>query len=188
MTIKSRGEPSVPRVIPNLVDRRTTLAVAAATVALLLGMVAGPALAIGGSQFVSLTNVKRAAVGPGPVTLSAPVDQITVERGNQMAKADVLAHDLPYVTLRLGQLGVCWTSVGEIIAWEKGYPTHSYQRTVDQWWASPGHHAIMVGNYNVAGGSWSVSKSGATYSVMVFVKTCSATSTGSVNNPPPTPT
>ncbi|TMB51934.1 MAG: hypothetical protein E6J50_03000, partial [Chloroflexi bacterium] len=106
----------MPRVIPILVDRRTTLAVAIATTALLLGMVAGPALAIGGSQFVSLTNVKRASVGLGPVNLSAPVDQITVERGNQMAKADVLAHDLPYVTSRLGQLGVCWTSVGEIIA------------------------------------------------------------------------
>ena len=176
----------MPRVIPNLVDRRTTLAVAAATVALLLSTVAGPALAVGGSEFVSLTNVKRASVGLGPVSLSAPVDQIAVERGNQMAKADVLAHDLVYVTTRLGQLGVCWTAVGEIIAWEKGYPTHSYQRTIDQWWASPGHHAIMVGSYNVAGGSWSVSKSGATYSVMVFVKTCSATSTAPVANPPPT--
>ena len=88
----------MPRVIPNLVDRRTNLAVAAATVALLLCTVAVPALAVGGSEFVSLTNVKRASVGLGPVSLSAPVDQIAVERGNQMAKADVLAHDLVYVT------------------------------------------------------------------------------------------
>ncbi|TME34298.1 MAG: hypothetical protein E6I62_02760 [Chloroflexi bacterium] len=71
---------------------------------------------------------------------------------------------------------------------QKGYPTHSYQRTIDQWWASPGHHAIMVGDYNVAGGSWSVSSSGGTYSVMVFVKTCAPTSTGPVGNPPPTVT
>ena len=177
----------MPRAIPNVINHRTTLAVIA-SVGLLLGMAAGPTIATGGSDFVSLTNVKRALVGLGPVGLSTPVDQIAVERGGQMARADVLAHDLTYVTTRLGQLGVCWTGVGEIIAWEKGYPTHSYQRTIDQWWASPGHHAIMVGDYNVAGGSWSVSSSGGTYSVMVFVKTCAPTSTGPVGNPPPTVT
>lgn len=165
----------MPRAHSIVTVRRSTLVVALAAGALLLGIVAGPALAVGGSEFVSLTNVKRASVGLGPVSLSSPVDQIAVERGNQMARADVLAHDLPYVTTRLGQLGVCWTGVGEIIAWEKGYPTHSYQRTIDQWWASPGHHAIMVGDYNVAGGSWSVSATGGTYSVMVFVKTCAST-------------
>ena len=174
----------MPRAHSIVTSRRSTLVVALAAGALLLGIVAGPALAVGGSDFVSLTNVKRASVGLGPVSLSSPVDQIAVERGDQMAKADVLAHDLPYVTTRLGQLGVCWTAVGEIIAWEKGYPTHSYQRTIDQWWASPGHHAIMVGNYNVAGGSWSVSTTGATYSVMVFVKTCASTSTAPTNPAP----
>ena len=175
----------MPRTHSIVTIRRSTLVVALAAGALLLGIVAGPALAVGGSDFVSLTNVKRASVGLGPVTLSAPVDQIAVERGNQMARADVLAHDLPYVTTRLGQLGVCWTGVGEIIAWEKGYPTHSYQRTIDQWWASPGHHAIMVGDYNVAGGSWSVSTTGGTYSVMIFVKTCASTS-APPSNPAPT--
>jgi hypothetical protein len=138
----------------------------------LIGAFVAPTLAVGGSQYVSLTNVKRASVGLGPVALSAPVDQIAVERGNQMAAADTMAHNLSYVTTRLGQLGVCWSAVGEIIAWESGYPTHSYQRTIDQWWASSGHHAIMVGDYNVAGGSWALSRSGGTYSVMVFVKTC----------------
>jgi uncharacterized protein YkwD len=176
----------VPRVIQVIIARRTTLGVAIASAVMLASLTIGPALAVGGSQFVSLTNVKRASVGLGPVSLSTPVDQIAVERGGQMAKADVLAHDLPYVTTRLGQLGVCWTGVGEIIAWEKGYPTHSYQRTIDQWWASSGHHAIMVGNYNVVGGSWSVSTTGGTYSVMVFVKTCAPTSTAPTGNPPPT--
>jgi len=174
----------VPRAHSIVTVRRSTLVVALAAGALLLGIVAGPALAVGGSEFVSLTNVDRALVGLGPISLSSPVDQIAVERGNQMARADVLAHDLPYVTTRLGQLGVCWTGVGEIIAWEKGYPTHSYQRTIDQWWASPGHHAIMVGDYNVAGGSWSVSATGGTYSVMVFVKTCASTSTPPTNPAP----
>ena len=152
------------------------LAATALAAAVIGAAVATPALATGGSVFVSLTNDKRASVGLRPVAFSSPVDTIAVERGNQMAKADLLAHDLTYVTTRLGQLGICWTGVGEIIAWEKGYPTHSYQRTIDAWWASPGHHAIMVGAYTVAGGSWSVSATGATYSVMIFVATCGVAS------------
>ena len=167
----------MPRAQSFAAFRPNTLAVALAAGMLLVAILAGPTLAVGGSEFVSLTNVQRASVGLGPVSLSSPVDQIAVERGNQMAAADVLAHNLPYVTDRLGQLGVCWSAVGEIIAWEKGYPTHSYQRTIDQWWASAGHHAIMVGDYNVAGGSWSVSSTGGTYSVMIFVKTCPGTPT-----------
>ena len=156
---------------------RARRGIAGATAALfltsvLVSLAASPVLALGGSEFVNLTNVKRASVGLGPVAFNAAVDEIAIERGNQMAAADVLAHNLTYVSNRLAQLGVCWTNLGEIIAWEKGYPTHDYQRTIDQWWASSGHHAIMVGDYTVAGGSWAVSATGATYSVMVFVRTC----------------
>jgi hypothetical protein len=158
------------------------LAAAGLTATVIGGTLAAPALATGGTEFVSLTNVKRASVDLGPLVFSAAVDTIAVERGKQMAKADVLAHDLTYVTTRLAQLGICWTGVGEIIAWEKGYPTHSYQRTIDAWWASAGHHAIMVGAYTVAGGSWSLSATGATYSVMIFVKTCG----GAVDTTAPT--
>ena len=42
----------------------------------------------------------------------------------------------------------------------------------------------MVGDYNVAGGSWSVSATGGTYSVMVFVKTCASTSALPTNPAP----
>jgi uncharacterized protein YkwD len=160
------------------VSTRHSLRRPALTAILLVALtvpIAAPTLATGGSTFVSLTNDKRTSVGLGPVALSSAVDQIAVERANQMARADTMAHDLQYVGRRLGELGVCWSSVGEIIAWEKGYPTYSYQRTVDAWWASSGHHAIMVGNYNVAGGSWATSASGANLSAMVFVKTCAGT-------------
>jgi hypothetical protein len=176
----------VPGAQSFAIFRPSTLAGALAAGMLILGILAGPTLAVGGSELVSLTNVQRASVGLGPVSVSSPVDQIAIERGNQMAAADVLAHNLPYVTNRLGELGVCWSAVGEIIAWESGYPTHSYQRTIDQWWASPGHHAIMVGDYNVAGGSWSVSSTGGTYSVMIFVKTCPGTSTAPAASSAPT--
>jgi uncharacterized protein YkwD len=165
--------------------RRRSAITALLVVAQLSVLAATSVQATGGDQFVSLTNVKRASVGKGPVALYAPVDQIAVERGNQMARNDVMAHDLTYVSSRLTQLGVCWTGVGEIIAWEKGYPSHSYQRTIDAWWASPEHHAIMIGDYNVAGGSWSVSASGATYSVMIFVKTCSPVASALSTDAPP---
>ena len=93
----------MPRAHTFATLRPSTLAAAAIAGALLIGSFAGPALAVGGSEFVSLTNVKRASVGLGPISLSAPVDQIAVERGNQMAAADQLAHNLSYVTTRLGQ-------------------------------------------------------------------------------------
>jgi putative cell wall-binding protein len=75
---------------------------------------------------------------------------------------------------------VCFTSYGEIIAWESGYPTYEVSRTIEQWWRSQGHHDIMIGDYNAAGGSHArSSRSGKTYSVMVFVKLCTPPSPSS---------
>ena len=145
-------------------------------IALLSAVVPSAAQATDGGTFVVLTNEKRASVDLPGVTLSAAVDTITAERAAQMARNDTLAHDLAYVQRRLADLGVCWKNLGEIIAWEKGWPSHSYQRTVDSWWASTAHHAIMAGDFNAAGGAWKVSGSGATYSVMVFIKACGTTS------------
>ncbi len=164
---------------PRMIRRLSSL-VAALALAAVAAMPATPALAVGGQTYVDLTNVKRASVKLGPVGFSSALDKISVERANQMASKDVLAHDMTYVSNRLKQLGVCVAGgIGEIIAWEKGYPTYDYQRTIDQWWASAGHHAIMVGDYNAAAGSHANSASGATYSVMIFAKLCQAPSTAS---------
>lgn len=150
---------------------------------------ASPARAVGGDEFVRLANVCRAAadttycpldsskgwVAPNqpPVAFNSAVDTIAVERANQMASAGRMEHDLAYVGTRLKQLGVCYSTVGEIIAWERGYPSQSYERTIGQWWKSSGHHAIMVGDYNAAGGSWTTSSAG-TYSAMIFIKACAS--------------
>jgi putative cell wall-binding protein len=168
--------PSLHRFVTGLWPR---LAMALLLVAGAALVAPGHTAAVGGDTFVSLANQKRASVGKAAVSLSAAVDAISVERGNAMASRDVLAHDLAYVQRRLGELGQCYSAVGEIIAWERGYPSYSYSRTVDAWWASTTHHAIMVGDYNAAGGSWATSASGTTYSVMVFAKLCA---------PPATPT
>jgi hypothetical protein len=151
----------------------------ALALAVLLSAALGTAttLAVGGSEFVSITNEYRVSKGLAPVSLHAAVDRIAVERADQMAKTKTFAHDMDYVKSRLQQLGVCWSNVGEIIAWEGGYPSHSYERTMAQWWGSPGHHAIIVGDFNAAGGSWSVSSNGKTYSAMIFIKTCGASAT-----------
>ncbi len=146
----------------------------------LLTALAAPAAAVDGGAYVTLANERRASIGLAPVSLSAAVDQITVERAAHMAQADTFSHDLPYVSRRLSELGVCVTGYGEIIASERGYATYDPARTMSQWWASQGHRDIIAGNYDAAGGSHATSSvSGKLYSVMVFVKLC-AGSTSSV--------
>ena len=143
---------------------------------LALAAVAGsvtPSAAVGGDQFVALANAKRALEAKPPVALSAIADQISVERAAAMARTDNFAHDMAYVERRLRELGACFSGYGEIIAWERGYPSQSYQRTVDGWWASTGHHAIIAGDFNAAGGSWALSSAtNKQYSAMIFVKLC----------------
>lgn len=142
---------------------------------LLLG-VAAPAAAVDGATYVQLTNEKRAQEGKPPVSFHAAIDKITVERANHMAATDEFEHDMEYVASRLKQLGVCYTRYGEIIAYNSRddyQPRHS----IDRWWASTGHHAIMVGDYTHASGSHARSTAtNRVYAVMVFVKLCSGSS------------
>jgi putative cell wall-binding protein/uncharacterized protein YkwD len=153
-----------------------TLLTVAFVLAILAAALVVPATAADGQAFVDAANVKRAANGRAPVAWHAAVDRVTVERGNQMAKADRLSHDLAYVERRLRELGVCFTGYGEIIYWERGYPTFDPQRAVDAWYRSTsGHKEIMLGNYTVAAGSWTMNQtSRGIFAVMVFVKTCSS--------------
>jgi putative cell wall-binding protein len=144
-----------------------------AALVLLLG-ISAPVAAVDGAEYVRLTNIKRASVGLGPVSLHAAVDQVAVERGNHMAADDDFTHDMAYVASRLTALGVCYTGYGEIIA----YTTRSDydpSNAIERWWVSTGHKAIMTGNYTHAGGSHTRSTdTGRMYSVMVFVKLCGA--------------
>jgi len=132
----------------------------------------GQARAVGGSDLVAVANTYRVSQSLSPVSFQSQVDQIAVERGLQMAGSDRLEHNLAYVEKRLRDFGLCWQSYGEIIAWESGQPTQSSERTVKQWWDSPAHRSIMLGSFNVAGGSYAVSNSAKRYSVMIFVSLC----------------
>jgi len=149
-----------------------------AALVLLLGLTA-PVAGVDGDEYVRLTNLKRASVGLGPVSLHAAVDQVAVERGNHMAAHDDFTHDMTYVASRLTALGVCYTGYGEIIAYTTR-TDYTPSNAIERWWKSTGHKAIMTGNYTHAGGSHARSSdTGRMYSVMVFVKLCGA------STPPP---
>jgi putative cell wall-binding protein len=158
----------------HLTVRRPVALVAA--FAILLG-IAAPVAAVDGATYVQLANEKRAIESKPPVSLHAAVDKVTVERANHMAAEDEFEHDMAYVASRLTQLGVCYTGYGEIIAYTTR-ADYTPSNAIERWWDSPGHHAIIVGDYTHAGGSHA--RSSATnrmYSVMVFVKLCGGSST-----------
>ncbi|MBA3643884.1 MAG: cell wall-binding repeat-containing protein, partial [Chloroflexia bacterium] len=158
----------------------TRRAVSILTALTLVLAFAAPAAAVDGEKYVALANVKRDSVGLAPVAMSNAVNTVSHERATQMANSDVMSHDLAYVASRLKALGVCFTGYGEIIAWERGYPTYDPARTMEQWWASQGHHDIIVGDFNAAGGSHKTAASNKIYSAMIFVKLCTAPSSSTV--------
>jgi hypothetical protein len=153
---------------------RAALALAAPLVLALfmLPAFAAPVAATGGSTLTTIANRYRADAGAPAVALNAAVDTIATERGKQLAAAGILSHDLDYVANRLAQLGVCWQSMGEIIAWNM---SGDYEAFVRQWFNSSGHRAIMLDpKYTDAGGSATRSWNGNYYAVMIFIKGCGA--------------
>lgn len=132
-----------------------------------------------GDGLRTAANALRADGGLDPVVGTARLDDIADARAAQMATANQLEHDLAYVGDRLDRAGVCHGMIGEIIAWESGYySTYSYDRTMNLWWNSAGHRAIiMTAAYNAAGGSWAIASDGGHYSVMVFAELCTTPST-----------
>lgn len=150
------------------------LAMAAAATA-----VAGPVRAAGGDGLRQEANEYRASEGLQPVVGTALLDDIADHRAAQMVAAKDLEHDMDYVRNRLNNSGVCWSGYGEIIAWERGYPEYSYERTMSLWWNSPMHHDVMMGEaYNAAGAAWDRASDGSHYSVMVFVTLCGSSVAG----------
>jgi uncharacterized protein YkwD len=160
--------------------RRGAAALLAVVLAAAAMVQASPVQATGGDGLRAAANTYRMQEWPqegplNPVGASALLDDIAVRRAAQMVNADKLEHDIDYVFDRLNSSGVCWKGFGEIIAWERGYPEYSYERTMGMWWDSPTHHAVMMGDdYNAAGGAWKSGDDGAHYSVMIFAELCSS--------------
>lgn len=154
---------------------RAATALAALTVLTSVAAVApGPTRAAGGDGLRAAVNDYRADANLPPVAGTALLDDIARARADRLVELDRMEHDIDYVTDRLNRAGVCWSGVGEILAWEKGWPDYDYQRTVTAWFNSPTHHDIMLGaDYIAAGGAWASGPDLQHYSVMVFVVLCS---------------
>lgn len=162
--------------------RRTLAALLTATVALGT-LAAAPALATDrGDGLRAAANDARRTEPEGPMPAvegTSLLDAIADARADQMRDAGELEHDMAYVKHRLEKADVCWTKFGEIIAWRSG-GTYSYEHTITQWLNSSGHRAIMLDDsYNAAGGSWATAADGGHFSVMVFVRLCSSSTSDS---------
>lgn len=151
----------------------TPLLGAALLAAALVPAVARPAAAVDGGSFAAAANVRRAEAGVGPVAVHAVVNQIAVERANEIAAARQIGHDFPALIARFAQLGVCWEALGEIVAWNSAGDVGTF---IQQWMNSPLHRAVMLdGNYTHVGGSSKTGTDGRHYGVMVFARLCGAT-------------
>lgn len=139
-------------------------------------VVAGPVHASArGDGLRAAANEHRVRGGLAAVVGTDLLDDIARKRAGQMVSSDRMEHDLDYVRRRLDGAGACWSSYGEIIAWETGQETYSYKRTMRMWWDSRVHHdIIMTATFNAAGGAWARGGDGDHYSVMVFATLCAS--------------
>jgi hypothetical protein len=133
-----------------------------------------PAAAVDGATFAAAANARRAEAGVGPVAVHGLIDQIAVERSNEVAAAQQIGHDFPALIARFAQLGICWEALGEIVATNSSGGVETF---ITQWMNSPLHKSVMLdGNYTHVGGSSTMGSNGRHYGVMVFARVCGATS------------
>ena len=139
----------------------------------LIPAIARPAAAVDGATFAASANARRAEAGIGPVAVDGLVDQIAVERSNDVAAARQIGHDFPALIARFAELGICWEALGEIVAMNSSGDVGAF---ITQWMNSPLHRAILLdGNYTHVGGSSTRGSDGRHYGVMIFARLCGAT-------------
>jgi hypothetical protein len=137
---------------------------------MLVPALAQPAAAADSTSFAAAANARRAAAGVGPVAVHATIDQIAVERGNEIAAAQQIGHDFPALIDRFAQLGVCWQALGEIVAMNGSGSVDTF---IQQWMSSTPHRTVMLdGNYTHVGGYSKQGSDGRYYGVMVFARVC----------------
>lgn len=127
-----------------------------------------------GLDLVSLTNSKRTSQGLIPLRINATLMSIARDRANVMAATNIMSHTEPDGTKawdRMNDAGLTWYAAGEILAWNHYPLEYSVAEAIRAWWASPGHHAIMVSTgYNYVGFGAAVSADGRLYYAGVFAK------------------
>jgi uncharacterized protein YkwD len=163
---------------PIFVPRRAIrhLLLAASIAASLLATTAAVPVAAdnGGQAFVTAASTYRTNRGLPPVAAHAVIDRITAERTAHLVANDELGHDMAYVMRRFGEEGICWTRVGEIVAFNWSGQVSDF---IDQWHNSDGHRAVMQrASFNVAGGRAMQGRDGRWYAAMIFVEYCGGSS------------
>lgn len=127
-----------------------------------------------GLDLVNLTNSKRSSQGLLPLRINATLMSIARDRARVMATNDIMSHTEPDGTKvwdRMNDAGLTWYAGGEIIAWNHYPLEYTVAEAIRAWWASPGHHAIMVSTgYNYVGFGAAVSADGKLYYAGVFAK------------------
>ena len=143
-----------------------------ATATLVLSV--APVAAAGGAGFVDMANGYRTDSGRTPVRIDDRIDAIAAERADEMAEAGEIGHDFTELRRKFDRAGVCWQGFGEIVA-RNGSGT--FADFGDQWWNSPGHRSVMLGDYTHASGALQTDGE-RWYAVMIFVKLCNADTAG----------
>ena len=152
---------------------QTSLLAASLLAGALVPAFAGQAAALDGGTFAAAANARRAVAGVGPVAVHATIDQIAVERGNEIAAAQQIGHNFPALIARFAQLGVCWQALGEIVAMNGSGSVDTF---IQQWMNSTVHRGVMLdGNYTHVGAYSKQGSDGRHYGVMIFARVCGAT-------------
>jgi uncharacterized protein YkwD len=127
-----------------------------------------------GFDLVTLANSKRSQVGLVKLRMDPTLMSIARDRAEVMAQNDVMSHTEPDGTKfwnRLNAAGITWYAAGEIIAWNHYPLKYSPAEAIAAWWASPGHHAIMVSTgYNYFGFGAAASADGKLYYAGIYAK------------------
>lgn len=127
-----------------------------------------------GWDLVTLANSKRSQVGLVPLRMDPTLTSIARDRARVMAQNDVMSHTEPDGTKvwdRMNAARITWYAGGEIIAWNHYPLQYSPAEAIAAWWASPGHHAIMVSTgYNYFGFGAAASADGKLYYAGVYAK------------------
>jgi uncharacterized protein YkwD len=115
-----------------------------------------------GDTLISLANQNRAQAGLGPLRHNTAMDAVAMRWAQQMAAANTMSHNPGYST----QIPAGWRRAGENVA--EGQLTPADMEAA--WWASPGHHANIVGDYTDIGAAFFTDSTGQTWGVQNFAK------------------
>jgi uncharacterized protein YkwD len=140
------------------------------------------------AQMLTLINQARASAGKPAMSVNSSLTSVARWRSKDMIDRNYFSHTIPSppggnVFAELQRRGICYTVAGENIG-TNNYPDDVATQTMfNGWMNSPGHRALILGNFNRVGiGAYK--GTGGDYPkhmwTAVFTKSCSS-------SPPPTP-